>query len=100
MQLLLYKTGKHVRAYYFRADVCRASYLAQTFAGTAKTFEGLGHIPFSRWIKETHFIAFTNGLQSYYLHCICIEEYVGIATVVNILQVPGLQHDMLIHIYL
>ena len=96
MQLLLYKTGKLVSAYDICGDMGSAFDLTQTLLCSTKTFEWLCHVPFGRRIEECHFITFHYVFKCYDFHTMCIEEHIGIAAMVDILKMLGLEHDMFI----
>jgi hypothetical protein len=96
MQLLLYKKSYPVLADDLRADMGCTLDFAQAIPAAAKTFEGLGHIPFRGRIEESHFISLFDPLKGDHLHGICVEEDVGVTTVIDVLQMLRLQHDMLI----
>jgi hypothetical protein len=89
MQLLLYKTGKLVRAEYFGAYMGRAFYLSKAVTASAEASKWLGHVPLGRWIKEGHFITLCYWLQGHNLHGMRVKKYIGIAAMIYVLQVFG-----------
>src|SRR6185503_5713172 len=100
MQLLLYETGKLVFAYDVSINMCCAFYFTKTFMTSTITGERLRHIPFGRRIEECHFISFINWAKRNDLHRVGVKKNIRIATMINILQMLGLQHNMLVNINL
>src|ERR1017187_9776341 len=72
----------------------------KAIVGTAKTIERRSHFKFCRWIKKGKFIGSINVFKAAYFHAACIKEYIGITTVVNVLQEFRFQDDMYLVAYL
>jgi hypothetical protein len=100
MQLLLYKAGKPVRAKDVLADMRGSANQTQTFFRAAKACKGLRHIPFRRWIEESHLVALSDCLQRNDLHSVGIEKDIRIAAMIDVLQMLRLQHNVFINIHL
>jgi hypothetical protein len=100
MQLLLNKSREFVATQHFRADMGGSFDLSQAPTASAETLEGLHHVPLGRRIEKRHFIPFCNLFECYYFHPVRIEEHIGITTVIDVLKMLWLQHDVLVYIYL
>jgi hypothetical protein len=94
MQLLLYKPGKRIGSQDLWIDMSCSPDLSQTLTASAITLEWLRHIPFRGRIEEGHFITLFNGFKRYHFHCVCVKKHIGVTTMVNVLQVFWLQHNM------
>jgi hypothetical protein len=62
--------------------------------------KGLIHFPFGRGVKKAQLFFFGNRPKGNHLHGGCIKKTVGLATVVDVLQIRGLQHNVLVRSYL
>jgi hypothetical protein len=100
MQLLLYKPSESVLTQDIGADMSRPFDFAQTPVASAKTFKWLRHIPFGRWIKECKLIALFDTAKRNDLHCVGVKKNIRVTTVINVLQMFRLHHDMLVNINL
>ena len=75
-------------------DMCSAIDKAKTTGLVAIALERAGHVPFSRWIKESELFAFCYVTQSSYFHFCCIKEAIGIASMIDVLQEIRVQRNM------